>query len=267
LITSNSNSTIKLVKSLHHKKGRDEHKLFLAEGIHLVQEALQAGWKVQFYLWTAKLGESVEGRELLERLQTVAPGYEVNEAVFKGAAETESPTGIIAVLPLPAPVEFDLSDVSLGLIVDGVQDPGNIGTIIRTAWASGIRKLIFTPKTADPYQGKVVRSSMGGIFNVRIFRNEPPGSIIAAAGQKRIQVVAGDVRADRTYFEADLTVPTLILIGSEGRGIAPDWENFSIQNVLIPQPGKAESLNVAVSAGILIYEALRQRLNMDTCKS
>ena len=268
MITSNANQLIKLVKSLHHKKGREEHKLFLAEGIHLVQEALKADWPVQFYLWTAKLTATAEGRALLEAMQTApAPGYEVSEAVFKGAAETESPPGIIAALPFPAASSPALAGLSLGLVVDGVQDPGNIGTIIRTAWASGFRPLWFTPQSADPYQGKVVRASMGGIFNVNIFRNVPPGTIVALAEQGRLQVIAGDVRADRACFQADLIRPTLLLIGSEGRGIDPEWENFSIQKVLIPQPGKAESLNVAVSTGILIYEALRQRMNMDTCKS
>lgn len=267
MITSSSNHLLKLVRSLHHKKGREEHRLYLAEGIHLVQEALKASQPIAFFLWTAKLTTSAEGRTLLAELRRQGEGYEVTETIFKGVAETEAPQGVIAALPLPTEVPLDLSGIHLGLVVDGVQDPGNIGTIVRTAWASGVQRIIFTPNTADPYQGKVVRSSMGGSFNLRFSRGVTPAAVVAAAQKAGIQIVAGDLRASRYYFEHNLVGPTLLLIGSEGSGIATEWKNFSIETVIIPQPGHAESLNVAVSAGILVYEAIRQRMNMDTCKS
>ncbi len=267
MITSQTNQLLKTVRSLHQKKGRQEQQLFLAEGIHLVQEALRAGIRPEFFLWTAKLSEDPEGAVLLERLSGSARGYEVDERIFASAAETETPQGILAVLPLPSQPCPDWAGVKLGLVVDGIQDPGNLGTILRIAWSAGIDQLILTPGTADPFQGKVVRSSMGAIFNFTPLTNLAPRTIARSAADHGLQIVAGDLRAAEYCFQIDLTVPTLLLVGNEGRGIDPDWENFAIKKALIPQPGKAESLNVAVSAGILVYETVRQRLNMDTCKS
>lgn len=119
--------------------------------------------------------------------------------------------------------------------------------------------IIFTPQTADPYQGKVVRASMGGVFSQKIYRNIPPQMIVERARQAGVQIVAGDPVARQNIFEIDLLPPTLFLVGNEGQGIHPTWKDFLVEWVKIPQPGRAESLNVALAAGILIYEAVRQR--------
>ncbi|MGE5583450.1 MAG: TrmH family RNA methyltransferase [Bacillota bacterium] len=267
MITSNTNSLIKLVSSLHHKKGRLEQKLFLAEGIHLVQEALKSTVPIRLFFWSPKLTSSEEGRRLLEVLATKNEGYEVSESIFAKIAETENPQGVLAVLEIPEESAFDFSRFTLGLIVDGLQDPGNVGTIIRIAWACALDGLIFTPETADPYQGKVVRASQGGIFHQKIYRNAKPGLIAEQAQKQGLQIIAGDIKATEIYFQRDLTPPTLLLIGNEGRGLKGEWENYSIKKVLIPQPGRAESLNVSVSAGVLVYEAIRQRFMKNTCQS
>jgi TrmH family RNA methyltransferase len=267
MITSNTNNLIKMVSSLHHKKGRLEQKLYVAEGIHLVQEALKSGASVRYFFWSAKLINTIEGVQLLENLRGRYEGYEVNEGLFIKISETQNPQGILAVIPLPEEQGIDFAGFKLGIIIDGLQDPGNVGTIIRTAWASALDKLLFTPETADPYQGKVVRASMGGIFQPFIYRDLEPEYIIAQAKKHQIQIVAGDASASEVYFEWDFMPPTLILVGNEGRGLQNKWENFSIHKVKIPQPGRAESLNVAVSAGILVYEAIRQRSMKGTCKS
>jgi len=284
LITSISNQYVKLASNLHHKKGRSEHKLYLAEGIHLVSEALKAGAAIQHYFWTEKLALAAEGQELLRQLAQKAQGYVVSESVFAKLSETETPQGILAIVKIPSEPVLDLQNIQLGLIVDGLQDPGNVGTIIRTAWAGGLDCLILTSGTADPYQGKVVRASMGGIFYQKIYRNFSPDAIAAAAHQSGVRIVAGFPGADRSYFSVNMVSPTLLLVGNEGRGVATEWEAYPLEKVFIPQPGNAESLNVSVSAGILIYEAIRQRLTgtmgglnginnsqpdykLDTCKS
>jgi TrmH family RNA methyltransferase len=267
LITSNTNHLIKMVSSLHHKKGRQEQKLYLAEGIHLVQEALKSGAPVRYFFWSAKLTNSIEGVQLLESLKSKYEGYEVQEAIFPKICETENPQGILAVIRLPEEQLVDLTHLKLGIVIDGLQDPGNVGTIIRTAWASALNGLLFTPDTVDPYQGKVVRASQGGIFQPGIYRGLTPEHIVAEAKKYQIQIVAGDANASQVYYEWDFTPPTLILVGNEGRGLQDKWEKFSISKIKIPQPGHAESLNVAVSAGILIYEAIRQRTMKGTCKS
>jgi RNA methyltransferase, TrmH family len=267
LITSSTNNLIKMVSSLYHKKGRIEQKLYVAEGIHLVQEALISGTPVRYFFWSAKLTNSIEGVQLLKSLQEKYEGYEIQEALFPKICETLNPQGILAVLQLPEEHCMDLSNLKLGIVIDGLQDPGNVGTIIRTAWASALDGILLTSDTADPYQGKVVRSSQGGIFHLDIYQDLDPECIITEAKKHRIQVIAGDAKASEVYYGWDLTSPTLILVGNEGRGLQDKWEKFSIQKVKIPQPGSAESLNVAVSAGILIYEAIRQRTMKETCKS
>ncbi len=260
MITSISNDLIKLVRTLHHKKGRLQENLFLAEGIHLVQEGLKAGSLIKHFFWSEKLTKTSEGKELLRLLDINHQGFEVSDPVLAKICETENPQGIVATIVIP--VEADLlgfTDFKLGLIIDELQDPGNVGTIIRTAWAAGCDGLFFTPSTADPYQGKVVRASMGGIFHQRICRNLEPQVISEWAERMGIQIIAGDPKAAEFCFKSNLTVPSLIIIGNEGRGLNPDWMSFPITKVLIPQPGGAESLNASVSAGILLYEALRQR--------
>lgn len=261
MITSVSNDLIKLVKTLHHKKGRLQENLFLAEGIHLVQEGLKSGFKIKHFFWTEKLTNTSEGRELLRVLKDGYQGYEVSEPVLAKISETENPQGILATVELPPEKNLkDFTEFKLGLIIDGLQDPGNVGAIIRTAWAFGCDGLFFTPGTADPYQGKVVRASMGGIFYQPICRNLEPRAIFEWSSRMGIQIVAGDPKATEFCFQSKLTGASLILIGNEGRGLSPEWANYPITKVLIPQPGGAESLNASISAGILLYEALRQRL-------
>ncbi|MGE5606509.1 MAG: TrmH family RNA methyltransferase, partial [Bacteroidota bacterium] len=169
--------------------------------------------------------------------------------------------GIIATIALPQQTNLiDFTDFKLGLIIDGLQDPGNVGAIIRTAWAFGCNGIFFTPGAADPYQGKVVRASMGGIFYQRICLNLEPEAIFELSNRMGIQIIAGDLKATEFSFQTNLAGASLILIGNEGRGLSPEWAKYPIAKVLIPQPGGAESLNASISAGILLYEALRQRL-------
>lgn len=260
MITSPTNNLVKLVTSLHYKKGRNEQNLYLAEGIHLVTEALKAGVKIQRFLWTDKLLSSPEGKKLLQCLEEQSTGTEVTEGIFCKIAETENPQGVLALIEIPPPQSLDFSQISLGVIIDGVQDPGNVGTIIRTAWAVGADCLFFTSGTADPYQGKVVRSTMGGIFYQRIVNHLTPQAIYTQARENGVAIVGGYPGADQSYYDINFLKPTLFLVGSEGKGISQEWAEYDIQKVHIPQPGHAESLNVAVSCGILLYEAVRQRI-------
>lgn len=261
MITSISNDLIKLVISLHHKKGRLQENLFLAEGVHLVREGIRAGSQIKQFFWSEKLVKSEEGKELLTKLNSEYQGQEVSDRVMEKICETENPQGIVATMAIPPHMElFDSTNFKLGLIIDGLQDPGNVGTIIRIAWAAGCDGLIFTPGAADPFQGKVVRASMGGVFYQRIYRNYEPKTISQWSVRAGVNIIAGDPRATKFCFMTNLSRPSLILVGNEGRGLNPEWDGTNVQKVLIPQPGGAESLNVSISAGILVYEALRQRL-------
>ncbi len=236
----------------------------MAEGIHPVREAIRSAAGIEHYFWSSRLTNNAEGQELLKVLQGRCSGVEVSDAVMAKIAETDNPQGIIATVRIPPNPFPDLAGLSLGLIVDGLQDPGNIGTIIRMAWAENVDGLFFTPGTADPYQGKVVRASMGGIFFQKVYRGVEREIICSQAKQAGVRIVAGDPEAAPLIFEENFLTPTLFLVGNEGNGIRSGWEDFSIQRVRIPQPGRAESLNVAVAAGIMVYEAVRQRYNQGT---
>ena len=147
-----------------------------------------------------------------------------------------------------------------GLILHGLQDPGNLGTIIRTAWAAGLKTIFTTPGTVDPYGGKVVRASQGGVFNLQIL-TRPLDTIFAWAKASGIRVWGADPRGAKVYYQEDLTGPSLFLFGNEAHGYkgAELEEDRTVESLRIPLPGGAESLNVSIAAAILIYEVLRQR--------
>ncbi len=260
MINSTANSLCKLVKKLHYKKGRLEHKLYLAEGTHLLQEAIKSQIPIQQIVWTAKFRDSAVGQSLAAQIPGNVAPVAVSEAVFRKISETQHPQGVLALIASPPLQQPDFAQIKLGLVLDGIQDPGNLGTIMRTAWAVGVDALLFLSNTADPYQGKVVRASMGGIFFQKIYQDLDIHEVCQQARRNQVQIIAGTPLAKTTLFTVDLKPPTLIVVGNEGSGYSSKWDDNLIQKVTIPQPGKAESLNVAVSAGLFLYEAIRQRM-------
>ncbi|HHW12440.1 MAG TPA: RNA methyltransferase [Firmicutes bacterium] len=261
VLTSRDNPLIKTVISLQRRNGRKKHRLFLAEGPHLLEEALRSSFKVRNVL--VKEGTICPGA-LGELIQAKGVSVtQVSARLFPVLTETETPQDVLAVVEQPPETEGfpAVGKDFCALVLHQLQDPGNLGTIIRTAWAAGLANLFLTPGTVDPYGGKVVRSSQGGIFHLNLYFR-PLASILEWACTNGVKVWAGDPRGDKLYFEQDLTGPTIFLLGNEAHGfdwttIEPDWV---VEGVRIPVPGGAESLNVSVSAAILIYEALRQRL-------
>lgn len=263
VITSRDNPLYKLYNAVKTNKGRKKHRLFLAEGPHLVAEALAASYPLHSVLVAEERFLSPQRPSwLLPLLQEAERGgipvYRMAGALFHRLAETETPQGImaLAVLPedgmaLPAPEGF------LGLLLNGIRDPGNVGMIMRTAWAAGVKDLFFTPGTADPYSGKAVRASQGGVFHLRLHRR-PLVDFLRWAEEAAVTCWVGDPRDGKDHYQADFSQPALIVLGHETQGPEKAARECG-QRVKIPLPGGADSLNVAVSAGILIYEALRQR--------
>jgi TrmH family RNA methyltransferase len=189
------------------------------------------------------------------------PVYQVSPRLYQTLTETQHPQDVLGIIEQPAePSAFPVTEkVFCGLILSELQDPGNLGTIIRTAWAAGFKTLFITPRTVDPYSGKVVRASQGGIFNIKLYAH-PIEEILAWANQQGIKVWAADPKGTRLHFEADLTGSNLFLLGNEAHGFASQLEqDQAVEGLKIPLPGGAESLNVSVAAAILLYEALRQR--------
>lgn len=260
LLTSRENPLVKTIISLKTRKGRKKHRLFMAEGPHLLEEVLTSNFEVKYIITQ---GEIPQDTTLLKTAEKRGiPIIPVSPHIYKELSETDTPQDILGLISLPEEdVEFpEVEEKFLGLILHQIQDPGNLGTIIRTAWAAGVKNIFITPGTVDPYSGKVVRSSQGGIFNVRIFSFSLK-AILSWAMREKIEIWAADPRGNNLYFQQDFTGSTMFLLGNEARGFNSINDlKESLDYLQIPLPGGAESLNVSISAGILIYEAVRQRL-------
>jgi len=241
LIMSASNPKIKQIKKLQQKKYRQKEQRFLVEGPHLVEEAIQAGR-------AESLLQSESAKPLA--IETAMEPLFVSDEVMKGISATKTSQGWLAVCKLPDesfPTEGNL------LFIDGVQDPGNLGTIIRTAEAAAIAGIIISEETVDPYNDKVIRSTQGAIFHLPIVRADLREQMIAQ--QQAGKVIIGTAMKGHHYREIDLESRDFgLLVGNEGAGVSNELLALTDENVTIPIVGQSESLNVAVATAILIYQ-------------
>lgn len=250
------------MRRLIRRKCRDEEGLFLAEGIRFVEEVLSSGWQVEFLVYSGKAAGGSRGGALLQAAAAAGiPAYEVDEKLLAELADTATPQGVLAAVRQK---EHRLEEVINGrnnpllLVVDGVQDPGNLGTIIRTADAAGAGGVLLLRGTVDLYNPKTLRSTMGSLFHVPVVRNLEAAEFLEAVARAGIRLYAGQPRATKNLFQADLREPCAFTLGSEGRGPRAEIAARA-EGLQIPMPGRAESLNVAVAAAVMLYEALRQR--------
>ncbi|MBE3588385.1 MAG: RNA methyltransferase [Thermoanaerobacteraceae bacterium] len=258
-IKSHGNNLIKYVRRLSRRRQRDKEGRFLLEGVRLVQEALSSGWPVEMLLYTGGVEERIAA--LLERarqkgIRTVT----VAEKLLGEITDTVTPQGVLAVVKKPAYIleELFLNAPTLLVLVEGVADPGNLGTIIRSADAAGAGGVVLLPGTVDLYNPKTIRSTMGSLFHLPVV---PAGEaeLLSFLHSSGIQVVAGVPRGGIPLWAVDLTRPTALLVGGEAAGISTPWRDRAAHLAVIPMPGRAESLNVAAAASIMLYEAVRQR--------
>ena len=261
VVSSLQNPLIKTAVSLHQKKRRDESGLFLAEGVRLAEELVYAGWKLEFGLYTeAALKHDRANRAIAaaaERCRMVL----VSEQVFAKAAETEQPQGIlIAAYQNTARLDELLSiKQPLLALIDGIQDPGNLGTLLRTADAAGVDGVIVTRGSVDPYSGKVLRASMGSMFHLPVVLGVSLQELSAAIRQADIQLFATALENASSYLDADYRGGRIIIFGNEGQGVSTELLTRADKKLFIPIYGRAESLNVAAAAAVILYEAARQR--------
>ncbi len=263
-ITSKENKLIKHIKSLQQKKYRDSCGQFFIEGIKMVDEALKQDCTQNIVICPDLLEKTAGGGEFLEIIKEFKVELSAVPAnIFKEISDTDTPQGILAVIGkqdvYPEGAEWLTAENGLYVLLDGVQDPGNVGTIIRTADAAGADGVVLSKGCADIYSPKTLRSTMGSIFRVRLYEKadlcKTAEDIQNAGG--RIIGTAPDVGL--VYSEADYSGITGIIIGSESNGIRPELLELADCTVRIPMKGGAESLNASVAAGILIYEAVKCR--------
>lgn len=257
MLTSLQNPLVKQLRKLHRGRSRREHGVFLLEGTHLVQEACAVGVPLETVCCTPDWCD--RHPQLWAMVQAAAKRVEqVSDAVLDAIATTVSPDGIVATAPrqpfTPIPPR-----PTLGLFLETLQDPGNLGTIIRTAAAAGAESLWLTADSVDLDHPKVLRATAGQWFRLPMAIAPDPIPQIQQCQQAGMQVIATEMTAPHTYWELDLTQPTLFLLGNEGNGLSDALTQTADQSVQIPLMPGVESLNVAIAAALLLYEAMRQR--------
>ncbi|HET7145111.1 MAG TPA: RNA methyltransferase [Anaerolineales bacterium] len=253
MITSSQNSKIKLIRALQGRaKERREAGAFLAEGVRLVEEALINDWGFQFALYDNSLSE--RGWLQVESLKSKGVDMEeVSASVMKSLSETETPQGILAVLndsPLPIP-----DSLNFILIPDQIRDPGNLGTLLRTAAAAGVQAVLLAPETTDAFAPKVVRSGMGAHFRLPIHSlswDEIKQHTID------LKVYLADMNG-KSCWKTDLCQPLALVIGGEADGASEQAREIVNQKISIPMNGNIESLNAGVAGSVLMFEVVRQR--------
>lgn len=256
MITSTTNANVKYIRSLSadHQE-RDRERCFVLEGVRLVTEALQANIPLRKALYAPEqLATTAAGRHLLEQLMDRPALYPASPRVVAAAANTVTPQGIVAVVPY-----LELPPASgITLVLDGVQDPGNVGTLLRSAEAAGAGQAWCLQGTADAYSPKVVRAAMGAHFylslRVGLGWNELAGMIA-----KGTRVCAAVARADIAHYNVNWCEPAVVIIGSEAQGVSAEGLALATEQITIPMEGRSESLNAAVAGSVILFEALRQR--------
>ncbi len=259
MISSAHNPKIQWVRKLQTQaRSRREEQVFVVEGVRLAEEALEAGWQSHLVLFDQGLSE--RGKALVDRFR--AWGTAVEEAtpeVIASASDTLTPQGILAVVAqrsLPLPTEADFI-----LIADGLRDPGNLGTLLRSAAAAGVQNVLLPPGSADIFSPKVVRSAMGAHFHLPIqsLAWEQIEALVHPSQGQRLRVFLADSAGGPAYSAVDLRQPLALIIGGEAEGASQDAIRVSDGRLHIPMPGGVESLNAAVAAAVILFEAARQR--------
>lgn len=254
LLTSLQNPKVKLARSLSARKGRREAGLFLVEGTKLVATALEAGQTPAMTFATDAWWGVHGGTAPFAGMGGEA--HIVPEGILSAIATTETPDGVVALLPLPDDTAARLPVNALVVIAHRLQDPGNLGTIIRAADAAGADAVVVPPETVDPFSPKAVRATMGSMFHLPVLRQ---GLAEFARAHPTIPIHAMTLDGADSLYAGEYRGPCAFLIGNEGAGLADEDLAHATSRVTIPIWGGAESLNAAMAATVCLYEAARQR--------
>ena len=255
VIESKDNTLFKYTKKLKERKHRTKENKYIIEGFRLVQEAFKAKCNIEYII--VNEGGKVKLEEYLSQYINNIKIYEMRNELFSQLTSTENTQGIIAV----ASINNLISDINgdFYLLCDKVQDPGNLGTIIRTAHAAGVNAIILTKGTVDIYNDKTIRSTMGSIFYIPIIYDNDL-NLLKKLKSEGFDLVATSLEESKNFFEEDLSGKVILSVGNEGNGISEEIFELADKKVKIPMPGGAESLNVGVATSIILFEKVRQSL-------
>lgn len=256
-ITSMSNQIIKEVRSLSNKKGRMTAQAILLEGYRLVKDALDSGAEIRYLIISDSFFQK---EELFLSQMSNIKSVQVPDELFSRISETDSPQGILAVAEKPVYDKKEIiSSIKRVIALENIQDPGNLGTIIRTADACGFNAVLLSKDSADPYNPKVIRSTMGSLFHIPVIIEEDFGEALHELKSRNILLVAAHTRDALPCWDTDMSGDVAIIIGNEGNGLSDKILELVDITVMIPMSGKAESLNASAATSMLIYECMRQR--------
>ena len=257
-------SILKHIKRLQTKKYRDEAGMYIAEGLKLVTEALEGSMEVLEVLIAESQLESYQPLYLLAKQRGLALKA-VSDRGYAAVSDTKTPQGVLALLAIPKPSLEGLMGKQdcLLTVLDGVSDPGNVGTIVRTMDAAGGDGVILLPGCADPFGPKAVRATMGAILRMPVVIQEDAAALLGTLSEAGFHIAASHLAGEDLYAWPGGHRKTALIVGSEAHGIRRDVSAAAHSRLKIPMAGGAESLNAAVAAGIMIYEIFRKGRKMD----
>jgi TrmH family RNA methyltransferase len=263
MITSRTNPKIKEIRLLKQAKHRENRGEYFIEGIRLVEEALEEAGSVRQVLFSPRLGTTPRGEKLLTAARRKFQGaewIEVDEEALASVSDTRTPQGILTVLQKRPWTWKDVeSRKGPVLCFHELQDPGNLGTIFRVLEAGGGAGLVLTSGSVDPYSPKVLRASAGSFFRLPFLICPSPEAVLRELRNRGFRIWAAAASGASSFWQVDFSRPTALLLGQEGGGLPEEWRTQADGTLTIPMAAEIESLNVATAAGLIVYEAFRQR--------
>jgi TrmH family RNA methyltransferase len=261
MITSRDNSLLRLARSV--RDGKTQEFIFV-EGLRLCEEALRSGLSIETVIASDELAAKEKAASLVENLSAASKRMAfVSEKLLESISYTKTPQGIILLAGHPETSEQHFAenqkDPALIVILHRINNPVNVGAILRTAEAAGATGAIATENTADPFSAKALRGAMGSTFRLPVWFGPTYASVVEWCSQRGIQTICADVHAATGYDEVRWRQPSALILGTESSGLTSEEINVATASVRVPMQGPAESLNVAVATGVLLYEAARQR--------
>jgi TrmH family RNA methyltransferase len=261
MITSRDNSLLRQARSVRDGK-IDE--LIYVEGLRLCEEALRSDLRIDAVVFSEELARKEKAAQLIAELARVCDTLEsVSEKLLESISYTKTPQGIVALAARPAmdvtTFTSHQSEAPFLVIAHGINNPVNIGAILRTAEAAGVTGVITTQNSTDPFSPKALRGAMGSAFRLPIWHGSDYEDVLAWCSERKIGTVCADVHASTLYTDLDWKVPRALILGPESTGLSPGELSAADALVTIPMQGRVESLNVAAAAAILLFEAARQR--------
>ena len=260
VITSKDNEIVKSINKLKEKKYRMQEQAFLVEGIKLVQEAIQEQMTIRKVVICEDCTTDASiDQNLLYEIAKQDCIY-VSKNVFYTLTDVVNPQGILAVIEKKSEESSIDYQEDMIIVLDGIQDPGNLGTILRTMDSAGFKQIILSENSADPYNPKVVRSTMGAIYRINMIQSTNIIETLKNIQKNKFQVVATSLQTQETIYTMDYH-KKVIVIGNEANGVSKEVLELAGKKVKIPMLGKTESLNAAVATSIIVYEYVRRKLN------